>query len=148
LHHRGSVRQYAINYLRAVHEFLGHLDRFEFDARPRSEARYDEDLPHIASSLITKVNPAWLPVLGRSLCTFSKPVETPSQALAAKAEVLLLENPPSVHEFLGHLDRFEFDARPRSEARYRIALHHRGSVRQYAINYLRECARTKKQMNE
>ncbi|KWU45797.1 P-loop containing nucleoside triphosphate hydrolase protein [Rhodotorula sp. JG-1b] len=34
---------------------------------------------------ITKVNPAWLPVLGRSLCTFSKPVETPSQALAAKA---------------------------------------------------------------
>ncbi|GAA5824872.1 hypothetical protein JCM3770_002186 [Rhodotorula araucariae] len=34
---------------------------------------------------ITKVNPAWLPVLGRPMCTFSKPVETPAQALAAKA---------------------------------------------------------------
>ncbi|BGP37169.1 putative ATP-dependent RNA helicase DHR1 [Rhodotorula kratochvilovae] len=34
---------------------------------------------------ITKVNPAWLPVLGRPMCTFSKPVETAAQALAAKA---------------------------------------------------------------
>ncbi|GAA5851056.1 hypothetical protein JCM8547_009166 [Rhodosporidiobolus lusitaniae] len=35
---------------------------------------------------ITNVNPAWLPVLGRPLCTFSKPVETPAAALAAKAK--------------------------------------------------------------
>ncbi|PRQ74930.1 hypothetical protein AAT19DRAFT_13952 [Rhodotorula toruloides] len=34
---------------------------------------------------ITKVNPAWLPVLGRPMCTFSKPIETPAQAIAAKA---------------------------------------------------------------
>lgn len=34
---------------------------------------------------ITKVNPAWISVLGRPMCTFSKPVETPAQALAAKA---------------------------------------------------------------
>ncbi|GAA5996854.1 ATP-dependent RNA helicase ECM16 [Rhodotorula paludigena] len=34
---------------------------------------------------ITKVNPAWLPMLGRPMCTFSKPIETPAQALAAKA---------------------------------------------------------------
>ncbi|BGP22097.1 DHX37 protein [Rhodotorula toruloides] len=34
---------------------------------------------------ITKVNPAWLPVLGRPMCTFSKPIETPAQAVAAKA---------------------------------------------------------------
>ncbi|GAA6000762.1 hypothetical protein JCM10207_004645 [Rhodosporidiobolus poonsookiae] len=35
---------------------------------------------------ITKVNPAWLPVLGRPMCTFSKPVETAAEALAAKAK--------------------------------------------------------------
>ncbi|GAA5917841.1 hypothetical protein JCM6882_000837 [Rhodosporidiobolus microsporus] len=35
---------------------------------------------------ITKVNPAWLPVLGRPMCTFSKPVESPTAALAAKAK--------------------------------------------------------------
>ncbi|GAA6063790.1 hypothetical protein JCM10212_001360 [Sporobolomyces blumeae] len=34
---------------------------------------------------LTKINPAWLPVLGRPMCTFSKPVETPAQVLAAKA---------------------------------------------------------------
>ncbi|BGP13274.1 putative ATP-dependent RNA helicase DHR1 [Rhodosporidiobolus nylandii] len=35
---------------------------------------------------ITKVNPAWLPVLGRAMCTFSKPIETAAEALAAKAK--------------------------------------------------------------
>ncbi|GAA5824419.1 hypothetical protein JCM5353_005031 [Sporobolomyces roseus] len=34
---------------------------------------------------LTKINPAWIPVLGRPMCTFSKPIETPAQALAAKA---------------------------------------------------------------
>ncbi|GAA5831310.1 hypothetical protein JCM11251_007830 [Rhodosporidiobolus azoricus] len=35
---------------------------------------------------ITKVNSAWLPVLGRPMCAFSKPVDTPAAALAAKAK--------------------------------------------------------------
>ncbi|GAA6030126.1 hypothetical protein JCM8097_009274 [Rhodosporidiobolus ruineniae] len=35
---------------------------------------------------ITKVNPAWLPVLGRSMCTFSKPVESASAIIAAKTK--------------------------------------------------------------
>ncbi|GAA5901715.1 ATP-dependent RNA helicase ECM16 [Sporobolomyces salmoneus] len=34
---------------------------------------------------LTKINPAWIPVLGRPMCTFSKPLETPSQTLASKA---------------------------------------------------------------
>lgn len=34
-------------------------------------------------AVITKINPAWLPVLGKPLCTFSKPVETAALALAA-----------------------------------------------------------------
>ncbi|KAM0749651.1 P-loop containing nucleoside triphosphate hydrolase protein [Meredithblackwellia eburnea MCA 4105] len=38
---------------------------------------------------LTKINPAWLPVLGKPLCTFSKPLETPTTsvqaAVAAKA---------------------------------------------------------------
>ncbi|GAA5900422.1 hypothetical protein JCM5296_001422 [Sporobolomyces johnsonii] len=33
--------------------------------------------------VITKINPAWLPVLGRPMCTFSKPIETPATSLAA-----------------------------------------------------------------
>lgn len=32
---------------------------------------------------VTKINPAWLPVLGKPLCTFSKPLETPTMTLAA-----------------------------------------------------------------
>ncbi|GAA5990956.1 hypothetical protein JCM11641_007445 [Rhodosporidiobolus odoratus] len=35
---------------------------------------------------ITKVNPAWLSVLGRPMCTFSKPIEDAATALAAKAK--------------------------------------------------------------
>ncbi|GAA5964446.1 hypothetical protein JCM3765_006281 [Sporobolomyces pararoseus] len=34
---------------------------------------------------LTKINPAWIPVLGRPMCTFSKPIETTGQSLAAKA---------------------------------------------------------------
>ncbi|KAK4703639.1 ATP-dependent RNA helicase DHX37/DHR1, partial [Phenoliferia sp. Uapishka_3] len=33
---------------------------------------------------ITKINPAWLPVLGKPLCTFSKPIETAATVIAAK----------------------------------------------------------------
>ncbi|KAL8277707.1 hypothetical protein RQP46_009829 [Phenoliferia psychrophenolica] len=33
---------------------------------------------------ITKINPAWLPVLGKPLCTFSKPIETAATVLATK----------------------------------------------------------------
>lgn len=36
------------------------------------------------SAAITKINPAWLPTLGKPLCTFSKPLETPLTVLAAK----------------------------------------------------------------
>lgn len=35
------------------------------------------------STAVTKINPAWLPVLGKPLCTFSKPLETPTMTLAA-----------------------------------------------------------------
>ncbi|GAA6009925.1 hypothetical protein JCM11491_000868 [Sporobolomyces phaffii] len=34
---------------------------------------------------LTKINPAWIPVLGRPMCTFSKPIETAAQVLASKA---------------------------------------------------------------
>jgi ATP-dependent RNA helicase DHX37/DHR1 len=33
---------------------------------------------------ITRINPAWLPKLGKSLCTFSRPLEMPSAASKAK----------------------------------------------------------------
>jgi hypothetical protein len=34
---------------------------------------------------ITKINPAWLPNLGKSLCTFSRPLEMPSSSIKIKA---------------------------------------------------------------
>ena len=34
---------------------------------------------------ITKINSAWLPTLGRTMCTFSKPIETPTWTLAKGA---------------------------------------------------------------
>lgn len=34
--------------------------------------------PHSLFTALTKINPAWLSSLGRTLCTFSKPVELPS----------------------------------------------------------------------
>ncbi|SCV72455.1 BQ2448_3992 [Microbotryum intermedium] len=35
---------------------------------------------------VTKINPAWLPTLGRPMCTFSKPVETTATSLATKSD--------------------------------------------------------------
>lgn len=35
---------------------------------------------------VTKVNPAWLPSLGRPLCIFSKPVEGPASTLASRTK--------------------------------------------------------------
>lgn len=34
---------------------------------------------------VTKVNPAWLSSLGKSMCTFSRPLEMPSQAIKGKS---------------------------------------------------------------
>lgn len=34
---------------------------------------------------ITKINSAWLPTLGKPLCSFSKPIETPNTAIANAA---------------------------------------------------------------
>jgi hypothetical protein len=37
---------------------------------------------------ITKINPAWLATLGKSMCTFSRPLEMPSTAVQAKSSAL------------------------------------------------------------
>lgn len=34
---------------------------------------------------VTKINPAWLPSLGKGLCTFSKPMEMPTKGFARKS---------------------------------------------------------------
>ncbi|SGY69292.1 BQ5605_C004g02989 [Microbotryum silenes-dioicae] len=44
------------------------------------------DPPSSRLTAVTKINPAWLPTLGRPMCTFSKPVETASTSLATKAD--------------------------------------------------------------
>ncbi|KAJ9094105.1 hypothetical protein QFC19_008057 [Naganishia cerealis] len=42
-----------------------------------------------ARSAITKINPAWLATLGKSMCTFSRPLEMPSTAVQAKSSAVV-----------------------------------------------------------
>lgn len=42
---------------------------------------------------VTKINPAWLSTLGKSMCTFSRPLEMPSQAIKAKTASIKSEDP-------------------------------------------------------
>lgn len=45
-----------------------------------------------AFAAITKINPAWLSTLGKSLCTFSRPLEMPSASLKSRSTKLAGKN--------------------------------------------------------
>lgn len=57
-----------------------------YESSPK-EAMPSEDAPPPTKwlKMVTRINPAWLPKLGRSLCTFSQPPETHSAAALAQS---------------------------------------------------------------